>query len=137
MMKIWGIFMAGCVLAFGVLLGMFLNQSKAAGGETQSAETMAAAESATDAGTDNAMAGEELPADIQSLIADSQENYAAAMRVFEEETAAEGEMRREVRCPAPQRAMHLEARVQTPRLESTGQWIQIETTNIPIFWMPP
>ena len=89
MMKIWGIFMAGCVLAFGVLLGMFLNQSKAAGGETQSAETMAAAESATDAGTDNAMAGEELPADIQSLIADSQENYAAAMRVFEEETAAE------------------------------------------------
>lgn len=58
---------------------MYLNKTGIIGQEPESATETIEAEALTESS-----AGDEFPADIQSIIEDSQGNYAEAMLVFEE-----------------------------------------------------
>ena len=86
----WGM-VGGCTVAFAILLGMYLNKTGVIGAEPEtSTEIVSEIESETETitGTEEmTLADGEFPADIQSLIEDSQRNYSQAMQVFEEESA--------------------------------------------------
>ncbi len=84
----WGM-VGGCTIAFGILLAMYLNQTgafDAAEEETTTAVLDEAETQETETGTEETVAEGEYPADIRSLIENSQGNYATAMLVFEEES---------------------------------------------------
>ena len=87
----WGM-VGGCTVAFAILLGMYLNKTGVIGAEPKSSTEIVSeleTETETITGTEEmtlAVNGE-FPADIQSIIEDSQKNYSQAMQVFEEESA--------------------------------------------------
>lgn len=87
----WGM-VGGCTVAFAILLGMYLNKTGVIGAEPESSTEIVSeleTETETITGTEEmtlAVNGE-FPADIQSIIEDSQKNYSQAMQVFEEESA--------------------------------------------------
>ena len=83
----WGM-VGGCTVAFAILLGMYLNKAGVIGAEPETA-TELVSETETETETEGGLLVEngELPADIQSLIEDSQTNYSQAMKVFEDESS--------------------------------------------------
>lgn len=87
----WGM-VGGCTVAFAILLGMYLNKTGVIGAEPESSTEIVSeleTETETITGTEEmtlAVNGE-FPADIQSIIENSQKNYSQAMQVFEEESA--------------------------------------------------
>ncbi|MDE7206393.1 MAG: hypothetical protein K2N90_04430, partial [Lachnospiraceae bacterium] len=84
----WGM-VGGCTIAFGILLAMYLNQTGAfdSAEEETTTEVLADAETQeTETETEETVAEGEYPADIRTLIENSQGNYATAMLVFEEES---------------------------------------------------
>ena len=85
----WGM-VGGCTVAFAILLGMYLNKTGVIGAEPESStEIVSEIETETETGTEGEMLADgEFPAEIQSLIEDSQGNYAQAMQVFEDESSA-------------------------------------------------
>ena len=81
----WGM-VGGCTVAFAILLGMYLNKTGVIGAEPESSTEIV---SETETETEGEMLADgEFPAEIQSLIEDSQGNYAQAMQVFEDESSA-------------------------------------------------
>ena len=84
----WGM-VGGCTVAFAILLGMYLNKTGVIGAEPESS-TELVSETETETETEELTQAEdgEFPADIRSIIEDSQGNYAQAMQVFEDESAA-------------------------------------------------
>ena len=87
---------AGCTVAFGILLCIYLNKTGVIGAQPETStetvteiesETGSENETETETGSDLELAEGEFPADIRSMIQDSQKNYAPAMKVFEEESA--------------------------------------------------
>ena len=91
----WGM-VGGCTVAFGILLCIYLNKIGVIGAQPETStetvteiesETGSENETETETGSDLELAEGEFPADIRSMIQDSQENYAPAMKVFEEESA--------------------------------------------------
>ncbi len=84
----WGM-VGGCTIAFGILLAMYLNQSGAFDSAEEETTTAVIADAETQESTDTeeSVAEGEYPADIRSLIENSQGNYATAMLVFEEDEA--------------------------------------------------
>ena len=83
----WGM-VGGCTVAFAILLGMYLNKTGVIGAEPETS-TEIVSEIETETETEGEMLAEgELPSDIQSFIEDSQDNYAPAMKVFEDESSA-------------------------------------------------
>ena len=82
----WGM-VGGCTIAFGILLAMYLNQSGAFDSAEEETTTAVLAEAKTEEPeTQETVAEGEYPADIRTLIENSQGNYATAMLVFEEES---------------------------------------------------
>ena len=66
---------------------MYLNKAGIIGGEPETATTEITLETETDTEEGLLAANGEFPSEIQSLIEDSQNKYAQAMQVFEEESA--------------------------------------------------
>lgn len=82
----WGM-VGGCTVAFAILLGMYLNKIGVIGSEPESS-TEIVSETETETEEIPGIDSGELPSDIQSMIEDSQNNYAQAMQVFEDESSA-------------------------------------------------
>ena len=83
----WGM-VGGCTVAFAILLGMYLNKTGVIGAEPEtSTEVVSETSTETETG-EELLADGEFPSEIQSLIEDSQDNYAQAMQVFEDESSS-------------------------------------------------
>ena len=82
----WGM-VGGCTAAFAILLCMYLNKAGIIGAEPETVTTEVVSETETDTEEGLLVDNGEFPSEIQSMIKDSQDNYAEAMKVFEEESA--------------------------------------------------
>ena len=84
----WGM-IGACTAAFGILLCMYLNKIGVIGGTEPETATEIVSNLETDVEMETAfLSPEELAAEIQSRVENSQSKYADAMLVFEEESAA-------------------------------------------------